>query len=924
MALSQTSLDIELLTVGTLYNKGLLVSSRQPFVPIVSSFGAFYKWTNEPINSIFQPLFENYSSAVEFQEAISSIQLTYNRVSSPLIINNLNALFFISTSYSTLNAFSNMGISTLNSLNAIYNSNSINASLLSTTIKENYTILYPGVSSIVPRFYSTLFIENASSIIQSSIFLYIPRERIEEFTYSIGNPFPLLGGNFGSNIPLPWYWKDVPPGYIGPGMSSISTNFNDPNGIFYTDININFPFILDSISSGWYSSNSSLDIYRQNMYLTVSNAPNYIDGGSSISTLYEDIKTSFTSTLEYVSTFGDLTSTISSFIVSSIYNTSPPTLDGFSISQFISTGSAGIDTNQNGLIVRLNNAMSTIVLAIPLSTFSTSVTNALTSTLNYIDILDFIPGLNILSTVLQSTLKPFYVPLNVSTNFIGYEYLSSVTLTPLSSFSTNIGLIFGQGTFENLSTINSGISSLSTSIVVNDTLIYGAIYPYITGPGVSSMAADLSTNTTVTFIDYSYTLSSIITSFSNYLTAANSVPGISSLFSTAFAYNSTIVNTISTTYKYVQIDYFNEKQAVLDTNTDIITQINKSINNFISSGITAYTSSAIRFHSLSSITNNYSTYISEQAHPGSQEVQPGEIEQYINSFSSLQTVFLSNLDPFQGSTLYYKMLRTIPHYSTSLYAKDDTLITGPSWIERSTFFHSISTSTVTTATTDYIVSSLTVNMVIPNSNFNLNMQGSMYLSSATAADFFLPNFQIYNNQYPIPENSLQSLVTYNSTMTFNSNILTLKRIYNRIPFSYMGINTVNPGYSVDIAVGEARKPSGTAWITVSDRRIKEEISSPDIKVLAEQISSLRLVSYNWSEPYRSTLHLGFTKTLGFISQEVEKILPGSVYEKDEYGFSNFKSLDTDQLYKAKFGLTQDLLNRVSSLNMRVINLLKES
>lgn len=929
MALSRTSRDIELLTVATLYNRGLLVSSAQTYVPILSSIGAYSKWINQPVNSIFEPLLGNYSSGIQFFEELSSIQGANNQISSSLFINTLNTQSFIASSYSTLNAFSNMGTSTINSVQSIYNSNAVNASTIYITNSHNYSTIYPGVLSTVSRFYSTLFTQNASSIIQSSIYLYIPRERIGEFTYSLQDPNPLLGGNFKSNTPLPWYWTGVPSGYIGPGMSSISTTFNNIDGTFYKNISTNFPTTLDTISTGWYNSNISLNVYRDAIYQTVSNAPNYVDGGSSISTLYEDIQSTFVSTLNYASILGDTVSTISSFVISSIKNTSPPTLGTFSISQFISNGSARMDANQNALIIRLNNAMSSTVLALPFSTFSTIAVSSIVSSLNYIDTVNFIPGLNILSTVLQSTLTPFYLPLDISTNFLGYQYLSSIALSPFSSFSTNIGLIFGIATLNKLSTINSGISSLSTSIILNKSSINTSIYPYITSPGVSSMFADLSTNTGVSYIDYSRTLSSIIIPFSNYLRAVNSAPGVSSIISTAVRYNSTIISTISSTYTYINTTYNIERQGVISTNTDIIRQININIVNFISAGITAYTSSAIRFNSLSSLTNHYSTYITEQSDPGPVEIGPGILYSYIKSFSSLQSIFLEDLIPFAGSTVYYKMLRTIPDYSTSLYAKGDTLITGPSWLERSTFFYLISTNTVSTLASNYIISSLTVNNNTITNEFNLNIKGGVSIQRGlnTKADIDLPNFQIYNNLYPIPINSLQSLITYNSTISFNDGNLTIKRIYNRIPFGYVGINTINtinPDYSLDIDVGDARKPTGTAWVTVSDRRIKEGISNPDIKVLNEQISSLRLVSYNWTESYRSTLRLGVNAVLGFISQEVEQVFPDSVYEKNEYGFSNFKSLDTDQLYKAKFGVTQDLLNRLSSLQMRVINLMKES
>jgi len=828
--------------------------------------------------------------------------------------------------YSTLNAYSNIPLSTVSGLQNIC---SINSTIVYTTyssVSRNYSTLYSGVSTTVDGFYDTLFSPNASTLIQTGIKKYIPRERAGEFTYNaILNPNPLLGGDFPSTNPLAFYWTGLPSGYIGPGLSSISTVFNNISGIFYIDINTTFPNILSTISTGWGYSNSSLYEYRSSINATILNAPNYIDGGSSISTLYVDIQIcTFISTLDYASTFGNEVSTISSFLISSIDNTKIPTFNGFSIPQFISTGNAGINTDQQLLNITLINAMSTKVLAEPLSTFSTIAVSSIVSSIAYYDRVNSLPGLYIMSSILDSTFTSFYRPLNVSTNYLGYTNLSTTSLTVFSTFSANIAYILGASLINNLSTINSGVSSLSTSIVRDTNNIYNIINSYITGPGISTMNAELSTNTSVTYIDYSHTISSIIIPYSNAVNVVNSAPGVSSIFSTAFVYNSTIMSTISSVTRYVSSGYFYENQQILSTNSTIIYEININIDNFISAGITAYNSNATYFNSVSTITNNYSTYITKQAFPGTNVLLPGEIYVYLNSLStSVQSTFLSTLIPFQGSSIYYKALPTMSDYSTSLYAKGDIT---PRWLTRSTVFYSINTNNLSSLTSSFIISSVNINTA-SNNEYRLNVQGGISIQpkiTITAADLILPNFEMYNTLYPVPTNSKQSLLTHYSTTSFNKGDLSLLRIYNRSAFGYVGINTLTPGYALDIATGDARKPSGTTWLTVSDSRIKEHISNPSIEILIQQMSSLRLVSYTWEESYRSSLQLPATRTIGFISQEVEQIFTSSVYEKAEYGFSNFKSLDTDQLYKARYGLTQHLINRVSSLQMRVNRLLKES
>ena len=925
MALSQTSLEIDLLTIARLNNRGLLVSSSKAYTPIVSSIGAFSKWTNQATDSIFKPLLNNYSSGILFEQAISSIQEAYNQTSSSLYLNTSNLASFTDGMYSTLNAYSNIPLSTVSSLKYICSINSTIVYNTYSSVSKYYSSIYPGVSTTVDGFYDTLFAPNASTLIEIGIKKYIPRERAGEFTYNaILNPNPLLGGDFPSTNPLAFYWTGLPSGYIGPGLSSISTVFNNISGIFYIDINTTFPNILSTISTGWGYSNSSLYEYRSSINATILNAPNYIDGGSSISTLYADIQSTFISTLNYASTFGKQVSTISSFLISSIDNTKIPTFNGFSIPQFISTGNAGINTDQQILNIRLINAMSTKVLAEPLSTFSTIAVSSIVSSIAYYDSVNSLPGLYIMSSILDSTFTPFYKPLNVSTNYLGYTNLSTTSLTVFSTFSANIAYILGASLINNLSTINSGVSSLSTSIVRDTNNIYNIINSYITGPGISTMNAELSTNTSVTYIDYSHTISSIIIPYSNAVNVVNSAPGVSSIFSTAFVYNSTIMSTISSATLYVSSGYFYEKEQVLSTNSTIIYQININIANFISAGITAYNTNATTFNSISSLTNNYSTYITKQAFPGTNVLLPGEIYVYLNSLStSVQSTFLSTLIPFQGSSIYYQPLPIISDYSTSLYAKGDIT---PRWLTRSTIFYSVNTNNLSSLTSSFRISSVNVNTG-SNNEYRLNVQGGTSIQpkiTMTVADLIMPNFEIYNTLYPVPINSKQSLLTHYSTTSFNNGDLSLLRIYNRNAFGYVGINTLTPGYALDIATGDARKPSGTTWLTVSDSRIKETISNPSIQILIQQISSLRLVSYTWEESYRSTLQLPENRTIGFLSQEVEKIFTNSVYEKDEYGFSNFKSLDTDQLYKARYGLTQYLINRVSSLQMRVNRLLKES
>jgi len=177
----------------------------------------------------------------------------------------------------------------------------------------------------------------------------------------------------------------------------------------------------------------------------------------------------------------------------------------------------------------------------------------------------------------------------------------------------------------------------------------------------------------------------------------------------------------------------------------------------------------------------------------------------------------------------------------------------------------------------------------------------------------LPTFDIYDTNTSPLSYSNHFLLIQNSNIIFN-NAFTIKD-------GRVGINTLTPEYALDIGDGDARKLNTIYWINPSDQRIKH-LEDLDESKLFNEIVGLRLVSYTWSETYRESKGLSASPQLGFLSQEVESIFPKSVLQKSENGFDDFRSLDTDQLIKAKFGLTQQLLGRVSTLQSR-INILYE-
>jgi hypothetical protein len=212
---------------------------------------------------------------------------------------------------------------------------------------------------------------------------------------------------------------------------------------------------------------------------------------------------------------------------------------------------------------------------------------------------------------------------------------------------------------------------------------------------------------------------------------------------------------------------------------------------------------------------------------------------------------------------------------------------------------------------------------LTNINNNQFTTGEVYAqayASNTIPTIQLSNFDIYSGEIPAIMDSRKRMNIIQSTIYFNDGDLTIRRLTSTVPLSYIGINTTYPEYALDIAVGNARKPVGSTWLTASDERVKTDIISADLASCAKIVLGIPLRKYSFTDEFQKRTGTSSDSQYGFIAQEVKKLLPEAIHYTKEYGLDDFHSLDTDQIFKLEFGATQYLLNKIQAMEAQVSTL----
>lgn len=202
--------------------------------------------------------------------------------------------------------------------------------------------------------------------------------------------------------------------------------------------------------------------------------------------------------------------------------------------------------------------------------------------------------------------------------------------------------------------------------------------------------------------------------------------------------------------------------------------------------------------------------------------------------------------------------------------------------------------------------------IIGPNNVSLSGGANSNMSIAIAAVGGSSNMTITHS------NDLNAYITNNVT---NSNIFyrTTGTGFHQFTGS-VGLGTAPTSATLQLATDSAAKPATSTWTIVSDQRVKTNIQVADTDRCYDIIKGLDLKYYAYNDQYISADVTADRRRLGWIAQDVESVFPKAVSVSEQYGFNDFKSLNTDQIYAAMYGAIKKLQTIVDGLDARIASL----
>ena len=164
------------------------------------------------------------------------------------------------------------------------------------------------------------------------------------------------------------------------------------------------------------------------------------------------------------------------------------------------------------------------------------------------------------------------------------------------------------------------------------------------------------------------------------------------------------------------------------------------------------------------------------------------------------------------------------------------------------------------------------------------------------------DFCAFGQDLTIDRGNTACVLGRNSLITNKSNLVTLCNSNNFLTLDERG--------NLTITGSDATKNGGSInWITTSDKRLKSNIHVANTITCENFMRKLDLKRFTWNdnETVRDRTQLGF------IAQEVEKLLPKSVSTREFANIPDCKLLDTSQIMMTMYGALKRCITRIDEL-----------
>ena len=124
-------------------------------------------------------------------------------------------------------------------------------------------------------------------------------------------------------------------------------------------------------------------------------------------------------------------------------------------------------------------------------------------------------------------------------------------------------------------------------------------------------------------------------------------------------------------------------------------------------------------------------------------------------------------------------------------------------------------------------------------------------------------------------------------------------------------------YQLQLSTDAAAKPGTTSWTIASDIRIKKNVVDADIGLCYTNFKRMKLKYFEWRSNIYSDSEINDRRALGFIAQDVKEVFPKAVrihpvYKIGSSEFTDFHTLNVDQIDKTHIGATQRLIQTVET------------